>query len=457
MSGTAPWRTMRSGFAGIAWPALAAGASAALAALVRTLDETQWLPPEEIAAQQRRQLSLLAAHAARHSPQFRARLEAAKLAPDDLAAPDGLRRLPPLRRRDIQAAGEALFCTEAPKRHLPFTERRTSGSTGEPVAVRRTAVNGLVWAAHTIREHFWHGRDLAGRVSAIRAGRREYRVVQNWGRPMSLLFETGPAQIIPIETGLEQQMARLAEFRPTNLILYPSNLEALAEAALSDGFALPGLEHLRTVGEMVPQHLRDLAREAFGFTIEDMYSSEECGVIAVQCPVSGLYHTMAESLIVEVLDEDCRPCGEGETGALVVTDLHNFATPLIRYAIGDWAEPTGPCACGRGLPTLRRIVGRERNLAVTPDGRRFWPRFGRKRFREIAPILQFQMVQETPARIEVRLLSEAPLSPAQEAALGAVINENLGYPFELRFTAFADRLPTGPNGKFEEFISKVQR
>jgi phenylacetate-CoA ligase len=54
----------------------------------------------------------------------------------------------------------------------------------------------------------------------------------------------------------------------------------------------------------------------------------------------------------------------------VVTPLHNFAMPLIRYAIGDYAEAGPPCACGRGLPVLARILGRARNLLTLPHGER---------------------------------------------------------------------------------------
>jgi phenylacetate-CoA ligase len=191
--------------------------------------------------------------------------------------------------------------------------------------------------------------------------------------------------------------------------------------------------------------------------VRDCYSSEEFGYVAIECGNGGLYHVMAEALLVEVVDEQGRQCREGEVGRILVTDLQNHATPMIRYEIGDHAEVGGPCPCGRGLPTLRRILGRTRNMVVRPDGTTYWPITGFKRFRDLAPIIQYQLVQESLTSIEVRLVVEAQLTPEQEGAVAAHIQSFLGYPFETRFSYFEGRIPTGPNGKFEEFKSLVSR
>ena len=138
---------------------------------------------------------------------------------------------------------------------------------------------------------------------------------------------------------------------------------------------LPGLREVRTLGEASTPDLRALCREAWGVPLVDVYSAEEVGYIALQCPEHEHYHVQAESVLVEILDERGAPAPPGETGRVVVTDLHNFAMPLVRYEIGDYAEVGEPCACGRGLPVLRRIVGRVRNMlrdarAASATGRR---------------------------------------------------------------------------------------
>jgi phenylacetate-CoA ligase len=382
-------------------------------------------------------------------------LAAARITAADLGAQDALRRLPPLRRRDIQSAGARLFCAEVPPHHKPLVVARTSGATGEPVEIRRTDVNRLFWMAFNVREHFWHKRDPGKDVSVIRAQNATYAERPDWGPPMSLLFDTGRSQFIPIATDVSRLLELLQGFAPDTVLIYPSALGALARHCRTRGAGLPSIRHLWTIGETLAPETRNLVRETFGVEVEDTYSSEEAGIVAIQCPDSGLYHTM-ESHIVEVLDESGRPCADGEVGRVVITDLLNFATPLVRYDLGDYAEVAKPCPCGRGLPTLRRIVGRERNLIVMPDGSRHWPLVGFDRFRGIAPIAQYQLIQHDRERIEVRLVSDAPLTSSQEDELRAVIQGALGHPFTLDFAYFEREIPRPPNGKFEEFVCRVR-
>ena len=445
---------VRSDLAGIVWPPISVGAKATLGQYLWQLERSQWLPAGEIAALQHAQLVALATHAATHCEPFRARLEEAALKPEDLATPEGLRRLPVLGRRALQAAGARLYCAEVPEGHLPLTESRTSGSTGEPVVVRRTQVNRLDWMAMTVRDHFWHGRDVTKPISVIRARNGALRERPDWGLPMSLLFDTGPAQYIPITLDVARQVELLRRFGPEHLLLYPSILDAIARYCRTNDLTLNTVKHVWTMAESLTPAIREDAEETFGVKIEDTYSSEEVGVIAIQCPASGLYHAM-EHIIVEVRDAEGRPCADGEVGRMVVTDLHNWSMPIIRYDIGDYAEMAGECPCGRGLPALRRIVGRERNLIVMPDGGRKWPLVSSSRFRRIAPIQQYQLIQHTREAIEVRLVAEATITADQENRLRALIQDSLGHAFDLSFTYFDDEIPRAPGDKFEEFVCKI--
>lgn len=185
-------------------------------------------------------------------------------------------------------------------------------------------------------------------------------------------------------------------------------------------------------------------------------SSQEVGIIAIQCPDSSLYHTMAENLIVEIVREDGSRCEVGETGRVVITDLSNLATPLLRYDIGDYAELGPLCPCGRGLSTLKRIHGRRRNMVTLPDGRRHWPLVGFQKYRDIAPVLQYQLIQDAADHIEVRLLTERPLAAIEQERLGEVIRTALGHAFALSFVYFEKEIPRGKNGKYEEFISRLE-
>lgn len=445
---------MRSGVEGIVWPPMLRDRAAELAALSDYLQVSEMLPPETIAARQSEQLRSLVRHHAQHSPAFLDRLDAAGLGVDDLTDVASLRRLPVLARAEIQRGSDALFARSVPASHLPLFGRQTSGSTGQPVSVRRTRACGDLLMAMTLRDHRWFKRDFSGRMALIRPSFDQPIHSPDWGAPVNLLYSSGPALALPITTDIAEQAAFLAEFEPQVLVVYPANLAALLDQWEKKG-APPGLKHVRTIGETVSEALRLRLKALCGLNIEDGYSSEECGSIALQCPEGGQYHVMAEGLYVEVLREDGTPADAGEVGRVTITDLLNFAMPLIRYDIGDYAVAGGPCSCGRGLPTLQRVVGRERNLVRFPDGRRHWPLVGFQRFSEAAPVRQYQVIQTALDRLELRVSCDSPLSTTARKRLPEIVREALGYPFEVDLVEFRDRLPLGPNGKFEEFICRI--
>ena len=445
---------MRSDVPLSAWPPATDDRRAVLAAMCWQFDRSQWLSMDEIRARQFAQLAAVAVHHARHTPAFGHRLEDAGLVAEDLASADGLARLGLLSRRALQTEHHLAEEKTLPGKHGPLGQVSTSGSTGEPVKVVRTAVNKLHWLAHTVRYHLWGEPEGFERLAVVRANLASHGVRPDWAAPMALMWATGPMLAIDIEADIDSQIDQLAAFAPASVILYPSNLAALLDRMAVRGVALPSVSRWRTLGETLTQDLRERITSQTDASVSDCYSSEELGYIAIQCPDDPtLYHQCAETLILELVDDDGLPVPEGEVGRVVATDLHNLATPLVRYDIGDYAVAGPPCACGRGLPTLRRMMGRTRNMIVKPDGTRHWPLTGYKQFRDIAPITQYQFRQHRVDAIEVRLVTERPLTAAEEQALTDHLHWKLRHPFEIELTYFDGRLPLGNNGKFEEFLS----
>jgi phenylacetate-CoA ligase len=318
--------------------------------------------------------------------------------------------------------------------------------------------------AMTLRDHLWHKRDFQLSLAVIRAqiatGELERNGVSwpDWGSPVNCLFSSGPSYGLNLQTDIGQQVEWLRRIMPEYLLTYPNNLAALldrAERESAERVGLGRLKQVRTIGETLHDSLRERCRRILDVDIRDLYSSQEIGVIALECPSGGGYHAMAESILVELLRDDGSPCAAGETGRIVVTDLHNLATPLIRYELGDLAVADGPCACGRGLPKIRRILGRERNLLRLPDGRRFWPLVGAFGYRDIAPVRQYQIVQRSLERVTLRLAVERALSATEEERLAAKLNEFLGYRFVVDFNYCVPAIPRGPGGKFEDFVCEM--
>lgn len=442
---------------GMAWPRLYRDRTAELAALDAFLRDSEMQPAHEIARRQAEQLRLLVAHHAQHSPSFALRLREAGLSAADIDELDALRRLPVLTRAQCQAQGDALFAQWLPSSHLPMFIGQTSGSTGQPVTVRRTRVCSDILMAMSLRDHRWFGRDFTGRMALIRPQFTQQVDSSDWGVPVNQLHDSGQALALPMSTDIRQQAALLARFQPSLLVVYPSNLDGLLREWES-GAPPAGLRHVKTIGETVTESLRQRLRDLCGLEIEDSYSSEEFGLLAMQCPVSGLYHVMAEAVHLEILRADGTPCPAGETGRVTVTDLTNFAAPMIRYDIGDYATAatSAPCACGRGLPTLQRIAGRERNLVRFPDGRQHWPLTGFRRFGEVLPVRQYQVIQTGPDKLELRIAADQPLDDEARQRLCAILCDAMGYPFKVDVHEFSDGIPAGANGKFEEFICRIE-
>ena len=458
------WPPLQSRLPGVVWPAVPGQQGLLLTALLTQFEQSQWWPIAAIEQAQMRQLRVLIEHAQRHS-----RFHAGRFAGFRPERSPGLQEclsaMPLMRRADLQSHRADIDCVWLPPEHGELSLAQSTGSTGEPVAVRRSGLNGLIWMAMTVREHLWQRRDFSRSLAIIRAQLAEEDTARHgvtstdWGIPVNHLFASGPCHGLNLQTDVVRQAEWLRQIMPGYLLTYPNNLAALLDLAEADPGRRAGMGRLiqvRTIGETLRDPLRERCRQVLGIGIADVYSTQEVGVIAIECPQAGGYHVMSEGLVLELLRDDDQPCAVGETGRIVVTDLHNFATPLIRYDLGDLAVADGPCACGRGLPKIRRILGRQRNLLRLPDGRRYWPLVGAFGYREIAPVRQYQIIQRSVERVTLRLAVERPLTATEEGGLAEKLVEFLGHRFAVDFEYFTPAIPRGPGGKFEDFICEIK-
>jgi phenylacetate-CoA ligase len=365
----------RSAIEGIDFPPLPMARGASLLAVLGQLEQSQWWPMEQMQQKQRDQLLLLLNHAVQTVPYYRQRLGSAGFRSAQSLDDGGWLDIPILRRRDVQAEREQLKSQRLPPGHGSLHLIQSSGSTGRPVQVLGTDVTRFYWDLITLRDHQWHRRVFTRKLMAIRPDRleqgQERLSCQSWGPPADLVFHTGPSLIINSRVDVRQQIAWLQESRPAYLLSLPSNLRELARLCDSEGLALPGLEQVRSYGETVTRELRDRIDTVWGVGLIDMYSSQEVGYMALQCPNHEHYHVQSETVLLEVLDENGRRCGPGEVGRVVVTALHNFVMPLIRYEVGDFAEVGEACRCCDGSSAVRAIwcVPRTED-AIGPASRR---------------------------------------------------------------------------------------
>jgi phenylacetate-CoA ligase len=262
---------------------------------------------------------------------------------------------------------------------------------------------------------------------------------------------------IDIRTPIDAQAEWLIEEEPDYLLTYPSNAAALAQHFLDHQIRLQNLCQVRTFGETLDPRLRPLCKAAWQVPVVDNYSSQEVGYIALQCPESEVYHVQSESLLVEVIDDAGAACGPGQVGRVVVSTLQNFAMPLLRYEIGDYAEVGQGCGCRRGLPVLQRILGRQRNMFRLPSGKLIWPSLlldGDAIPPAAASIRQYQIIQRTIDRLEVRVVAEDRLTESAELELSEWVGRSLGAQFTIDFI-YVPSIARSVGGKFEDFRSEV--
>ena len=454
------YRPLHSTDPTMVWPAQPGPEAIQKLAMLQQLELSQWWSPEELLSQQLRQAAALLDHAHRQLPFYRDQLSEAGFVRGQALTPEIWGRIPTLSRAGLQTAGAELYAPELPPGHGKVYELSTSGSTGRPVKARTSDIVQFVWDVMTLREHLWHRRDFSSKLAAIRSYRNGWADFPEgaqstcWNRSIAELFGEGPAVALHIGARTEEQAEWLQRHQPNYLLIYPSALRELLVYCRDRGLRFPNLRQVRTLSELLSPDIRQLCCEVWGVEIADLYSTQETGYLAIQCPEEGAYHVQSEAAILEVLDDDGAPCAAGQVGNVIVTPLHNFAMPMLRYAVGDLAEVGEACPCGRGLPVLKRILGRARDMLVYPGGRKTWALLGSSQFTKIPAVRQFQIVQHAVDDLEIKLVSDRALTPEEEAQLRRWMQDRCGHDFPIRFT-YHDHIPRSASGKYQDFLCNI--
>jgi phenylacetate-CoA ligase len=393
---------------------------------LKEFERSQWLGRDEIQRRQAESLAAMLRYAVTRCPHYR---QHAPLIGDLTMtnAFEVLPRLPLLTKVDLQHHLREL---SAEGFHGLVTRKTTGGSTGQAVTLLKDRKGlGCEMAAS------WRGYGWAG----IRRGDRGARW---WGRGHSARRRWRSATADRVmnrrtfsafaftEQDLESYWRVCLRAKPAFFYGYTSMLEAFARFVDSrgyDGRSL-GLTVIVSTSEVLSPQVRALLRSTFGCAVQNEYGCGEVGPIAYECE-QGSLHIAAENLIVEILREDGTPAPVGESGEIVVTDLNNFAMPLLRYRLGDFGELSSQCPCSRGLPVIGRVRGRAYDIVSTPRGRRYHGEFFMYLFEDLRTagvgVDQFQVVQRSEEDLEVRIVNRGALSAEQRSMITDRLREPL--------------------------------
>jgi len=228
---------------------------------------------------------------------------------------------------------------------------------------------------------------------------------------------------------LDALATRIARHKPALIEADAEILTALSEhlVASSGAFAQP--RAVVSTGQQLSAEHRALVEAAFGCKVYDLYASSEFGGIACESGTPDEHLVFAESCIVEIL-VDGRPALPGEIGEVVVTDLNNQVMPLIRYRIGDMAEAiddTRPSRCGRGLPRIGRIFGRQHRFVRGVDGAVVPSGFFDHLFKEyFFAVRKYRVMQEVPGAIRLEIVKASRYADGTLERIESLIRAALG-------------------------------
>ncbi len=430
---------------------------------LRHLERTQFDPPEVVRGRQLGMLKAVLRHAYDTVPFYRRAWRAAGVHPADVRALADLANFPVVTKADLRTH-EAEFHSAA-FADSPVRVKTTSGSTGVPLTIR-VDLPAVWWkTACTLRSDQWSGWRLGQRVAKV-WGNPEYRQFGWRGRLRNALVD----RAVYLDT-LHLTRDRILDFaasvrrhRPGLVFGHAHSLYLLAcelEAAGIDGVRPNGI-----ISTAMPLHAwqRAVIERVFGTAATDRYGCEETSLIASECEHHRGLHVNADSVYLEVLGKpavhsgDRSAAGSPVTGPLLVTDLTNFAMPLVRYQVGDVGTLSDrACGCGRGLPVLERVEGRDADYVVTPAGALISGISLTENFAmHISGAAQVQLVQEEVTFLRVRLVPGREFGDGSRDQIATLVRDTFG-PRMGHAVELVDSIPQEPSGKYRFCISKVAR
>lgn len=386
-------------------------------------------------------------HAATEVPYYRAMFETLDVDPAAMRSVADLAALPITTKADIQREPDAFLSRGTDPTRL--LSRTTSGSTGQPATIRNAPFDEFRRQLARWRIDLGYGVRPGDRRMRFRTP----RPLLTGDRILLNLLAAGRLyhqEKVDSRLSGAEALERLLAFRPSLIDGMTNTTARAASEALDRGETRIRPRYVTTGGETLTAETRRRIREAFDAPVFDVFGTCETGVIASECPASGLYH-VAAGVAIEVLRPDGRAAADGEEGAVVATSLQSRVVPVIRYGTGDVAV-RGPdvCPCGAAIGTLRAILGRETEIFHLPDGRALHP--WHFPVRDQTWIRSFQLEQERPDRFVLRLVPGAGASQDDVDALHHAVLGLLGPAAGLSIEICED-LVVRPFGKHRPFVA----
>ena len=424
----------------------------------RRLDALQWRSADTIEAENAARVRRLLAHAEADVPYYRERFARASIRAGDVRDLSDLSRLPITTKSDLRAR----FPAGTTAAGIPERRRQammTSGSTGLPFQffwdravaerVRGTYLFSLDWAGAAV----WDTRVVIASpayfYNQIAAAPRWRQVA---GRLVLGEQSVSLSADVLTTAGFRALVSRVARRGGYFIRGYPASMARLCARLLEEGGTLAAYPKVVVAfaETLTPPDAAAIQR-ALRCRVVNYYSSWEVPQMAQTCPDHPEHlHVNADRVILRVVRDDGSDAAPGQSGRVVVTDLENYVMPFINYDNGDRAVAGTACPCGRGLPVLASLEGRDSEVVRNPEGREFsgvvLGQFLAFVVGVIPYVWEYQAVQSAPDSISLRVVPTARFDAPFAEKLRAELETFLGPGVSVAVEP-VEHIPLEPSGK----------
>jgi len=418
------------------------------------LQKNQWLTLPELEKLQHKKLKAIVRHAYQNVKFYHKMFDRWGIKPREIKTKEDLTKLPLITKSDITNS----FPNDIVANNIDMEQchnSRTSGSTAEPLT---SIFDEKSWDfakyAVKMRARLACGLNVGDRMICIEASRNDLlqREEKKLGFRIGNLFLK--RKYLSVFNDIQDHLPVLTGFRPDAIYGFPSYFKLLAQLVQEKEINSIRPKMFFTSGELLDKATRKAINSVFEAELFDIYGNTEVKEVAWECGEHAGYHINMDSVVVEFI-RDGEPVSEGERGQIVITSLHNYAMPLLRYTVGDVGVPTDdPCSCGRGLPLMKVLEGRLIDFVVLPS-RVVSPYLLTDILEGIPGIVRYQIVQEKKDKIMVQFI---PVKSFSKQIICRQIIEQyqkaLGEDIDIK-PIIVDALPRDRSGKFRVVISKV--
>ena len=383
-----------------------------------------------------------------HVPYYRSAMDGLGLRPRDIRTVDDLAALPVVDTAEIPELGHALLPGGKPAPE--WSRLRSGGSMGAPKTVYLDTP-GLI-AGIAVRER---ARIVAARAIGKRTGYREAvfappEGVYRWVEEHMYDIAWAPRRMrvqrsyFSLYDDPRTTLPELAAFGAHHFHGYGSHIGRLFQAILESGEPFPLPRAVTYSSDEMPDGIRRAIVEDLGIPVFSIYGAVEALTIGFTCGEGEGFHLNADAYPIRVVDDAGRSVPPGETGSIMVSNLVSRGTMLLNYRIGDLGRLVpGSCPCGRTLPRLAALQGRNDEWVARAGGGRMHAQAVRTLFtHEDERVWRYQVVQEEVDRFRVTIVPAVGVDPQ---TLTADVTEL----FRRRF---------GPRTEVElDFVSEIEQ